>query len=157
MVSLQIRKAQPQDATGIASVLRDVGWFAHINEEAPDSTAERIGRYLTMCLADDSHSVYVAESENVVVGYIATHWLPYLMMRGPEGFISELFISEAARGQGIGTQLFKTIEEEARARGCSRLGLLNGRIRDSYQREFYKKNGWIERDDMVSFVLPLNP
>jgi len=156
-MTFHIRKAQPQDTAGIASVVRDVGWFAHINAEAPEATIERIGRHLALCLADDSHSVSVAKIADVVVGYVAVHWLPYLMMRGPEGFISELFISEAARGRGIGTQLLKIIEEEARTRGCSRLGLLNSRVRDSYGREFYKKNGWIERDDMVSFVLRLNP
>lgn len=155
-MTFHIRKAQLQDAAEIARVVRDVGWFAHINVEAPEATIERIGQLLALCIADDSHAVYVAEIEELVVGYVAVHWLPYLMMRGPEGFISELFISEAARGQGIGTQLLKVIEDEARARGCSRLGLLNGRVRDSYQREFYKKNGWIERDDMVSFVLRLD-
>jgi GNAT superfamily N-acetyltransferase len=155
-MTFHIRKAQPQDATGIADVLRDVGWFAHINDESPEATIERIGQHLAMCLADNSHSIYLAENAGIV-GYAAVHWLPYLMMRGPEGFVSELFIAEAARGQGIGAKLLKTIEEEARIRGCSRLGLINSRVRESYQREFYKKNGWIEREDMVNFVLPLNP
>jgi GNAT superfamily N-acetyltransferase len=154
-MTLLIRKAQPQDASGIADVLRDVGWFAHINDEAPESTVDRLGRHLDMCLADDSHSIYVAELEEIIVGYAAVHWLPFLMLRGPEGFISELFISEAARGQGIGAQMLTTIEDEARDRGCVRLGLLNARMRDSYQRGFYKKHGWTERDDMVNFVLPL--
>lgn len=152
----QIRNAQQQDAAGIADVLRDVGWFGHIDAEEPEATITRIEKHLALCLADDSHSIYVAESEGMIVGYAAVHWLPYLMMTGPEGFISELFIAQAARGQGIGAQLLKTVEQEARSRGCSRLGLINSRTRESYTRDFYRKQGWTEREAMVNFVLPLN-
>jgi len=35
-----------------------------------------------------------------------------------------------------------------------RLSLLNGRQRDSYRREFYKKNGWRKRDT-ANFVFDL--
>jgi hypothetical protein len=34
--------------------------------------------------------------------------------------------------------------------------LLNGRDSQSYQREFYKKRGWTERDRIANFILPLD-
>lgn len=51
-----------------------------------------------------------------IVGYIAVHWLPYLFLPAPEGYVSELFVSESVRGQGIGTQLLETVTIEAKRR-----------------------------------------
>ena len=62
--------------------------------------------------------------EGEIIGYCAVHWLPYLMMPGPEGYVSELFLNQSSRGLGIGGQLLKTIKAEAEKRGCSRLMLL---------------------------------
>ena len=87
-----------------------------------------------------------------VLGYVAVHWVPYLIHTGPEGYISELFIRESARGQGIGARLLETVEAEAIRRGCTRLMLLNMRQRESYQREFYSKHGWEERPQAANFM-----
>jgi GNAT superfamily N-acetyltransferase len=100
--------------------------------------------------------VYVAETEEgEIAGYAAVHWLPYLLLLGPEGYVSELFIRESDRGQGIGTQLLEVVKQEAEARGCARLMLLNMHERESYRRGFYKKQGWEERPDAANFVYPL--
>ena len=90
-----------------------------------------------------------------IAGYCAVHWLPYLILAGPEGYVSELFIQEQFRGQGIGGQLLNAIKAEAQKRGCSRLMLLNIRTRNSYQRQFYPKHGWEERPDAANFILQL--
>jgi len=154
-MTLQIREAQTQDAPAIAAIVRELGWFAHINAEPLESTVARITSHLALCNADDSHSVYVAELEGVVRGYAAVHWCPYLLFTGPEGYVSELFVADEAREQGIGTKLLDTIEQEARSRGCSRLGLLNLRSRESYKRDFYRKHGWVEREEVANFILKL--
>ena len=73
-------------------------------------------------------------------------------MRGPEGYISELFVRSNARGQGVGTELLQAVEAEARARGCPRLSLINLRDRESYLRKFYVKAGWEERTVAANFV-----
>jgi GNAT superfamily N-acetyltransferase len=77
-------------------------------------------------------------------------------MSGPEGFVSELFVSEGARGQGVGRELLRVIESEARARGCQRLSLTNLRDRESYQRQFYVKAGWRERAEAANFIYTLS-
>ena len=89
------------------------------------------------------------------MGYISVHWLPYLFLEGPEGYISELFIRDNQRGKGIGGKLLSIVKEEAMERGCSRLSLLNGHNRESYERNFYLKKGFIERDKMANFILKL--
>jgi GNAT superfamily N-acetyltransferase len=148
-----IRRARTEDAGALAEILRSIGWFDHLQGEAPEVSRARISRHLSMCLASDCHSIYVAQaSEETVMGYIAVHWLPYLFLRGPEGYIAELFVCQAMRNQGIGTALLETVLQEARRRGCARLALINTRTRESYERGFYLKHGWIERGDAASFT-----
>ncbi len=130
-----------------------MGWFSGLAAESPAQTTARIENLLPYGPTVAHHSVYVAEvDEAEVVGYTAVHWLPYLFMTGPEGYVSELFVNEVTRGLGVGGQLLAAVQAEAQERGCTRLSLLNGRHRESYQRQFYEKMGWEERPFMANFV-----
>ncbi len=101
--SWNVRPATPDDVPAIAALLRGLGWFAFINDEATAKTETRVKKHLRLCMADDSHSVLVAEdAKGAIMGYVAVHWLPYLMLPGPEGYVSELFVAETARGMGVG-------------------------------------------------------
>ena len=150
----QIRAAQPDDAGGIADLIVRLGTFQHHFEGlSTDAIQQRVGKHLNSCLADNSHTVLVAvAAPDRIVGYAAVHWLPYLFMPGPEGFVSELFVDDAARGQGIGTQLLEIVKQEAETRSCARLSLINIRDRESYLRGFYAKLGWQERSDAANFI-----
>jgi len=151
-----IRKAEPTDVPAIADLLRSLKFFASIDAEPPQDTEARVARHFAQCAADDSHLILVAqEAGGDVVGYCSVHWNPYLMLPEPEGYVSELFIREAYRGQGIGGRLLEAVKAEAQRRGCSRLMLINMRKRESYQRQFYAKHGWEERD-AANFVLHLD-
>lgn len=147
-----IRKATLDDAHPLALLLRELGWFDVFNNEDVAASALRVRDRLQQCLADGSHAVYVAMANGEMAGYGSVHWLPYLFMAGPEGYISELFVRESARGQGVGRELLKAIEAEAKSHGCSRLSLLNLRDRQSYRRGFYIKAGWQERTEAANFV-----
>jgi len=131
--------------------VRALGWYS----EPSEITQERASSHLTLYHSDNSHSVYVAEENGEVIGYIAVHWLPYLFQAGPEGYVSELFIHETARGRGVGGQLLDEAKKEAQARGCSRLMLVCGRSQESYKRKFYDKHGWRERAEVAYYVYPL--
>jgi GNAT superfamily N-acetyltransferase len=155
-MDILIRRAEAHDAPAIAALVRSLGLFAHITAEAAEATQARVARHLALCAADDSHAVFVAQNPaGEVVGYGAVHWLPYLILTGPEGYVSELFVHAAHRGQGIGRQILEVMKAEAQQRGCSRLMLLNRRQRESYQRQFYAKQGWEERGEMANFIYPL--
>lgn len=112
-MTADIRKAQSQDAVALANLLKSLGWFTHLTSEPSEAVESRIADHLALCNADASHSIYVAEKDRKIVGYVAVHWLPYLFLPAPEGFISKLFIDESARGQGFGTQLLKVVKVEA--------------------------------------------
>ncbi len=151
-----VREAVPGDAAGIAKVLRELGWFEHISLETESITIHRVLQRVNQCQADQSHSIYIAEADDGhIMGYAAVHWLPTMYMKGLEGYLSELFILENDRDQGVGTLLLDYIQQEARTKGCYRLSLINMKGRESYHRQFYIKNGWEERESAVNFVLIL--
>jgi len=158
-MEIEICKAEQKDVLGIAEILRELGWFADITAETTAENCEQIANELKLCQADDSHNVWVARAaDEAVLGYVAVHWVPYLLHTSPDGYISELFIRDSVRGQGIGAGLLETVEAEAVRRGCKRLMLLNMRQRESYQRGFYAKHGWEERPQAATFMKNLgNP
>jgi GNAT superfamily N-acetyltransferase len=151
-----IRKAKISDSIYIEEILRETKWFDHITENSTQNTITRIQNHLIFCEKDQCHIIYIAEKGDKVVGYIAVHWLFYAILAGPEGYISELFVSKAERSQGIGKLLLEEVKKQAKIRGCSRLMLVNNRIRLSYEKEFYKKNGFIEREHIANFIFPFS-
>ena len=153
---LTIRLARLEDANDITAIIREPDVVPRLASETVETTRAHVAAQLARCLADDSHRVYVAQDDTGrVMGYVAVHWLPYLIHSGPEGYVSELFIHTEARAQGLGSRLLDVVVRDARTRGCSRLQLVNFRTRESYQRGFYAKAGWEERPDAASFALPL--
>jgi len=152
-MTVQIRKASVQDAQSLAELLKEIGWFESFKNEPFEAVSRQVRLHIEQCLADNSHSMFVAEpGDGKIVGYGSVHWLPYLFLKGPEGYVSELFVRESARGQGVGKELLRKIETEARARGCARLSLINLRNRESYLRQFYVKAAWKERAEAANFI-----
>jgi GNAT superfamily N-acetyltransferase len=153
-MKITIRPATPEDTAAIAAILNELDWFTPPNDALDETT---LSRHLQLCTTGNNHTVLAAQTAaGEVVGYAAVHWLPYLFLPGPEGYVSELFVRRAARGQGAGAQLLAAVKAQAQARGCFRLRLLNHRQRESYQRSFYKKQGWQEHEWMAVFTLPLD-
>ncbi len=147
-----IRPARAADAPAIGAILREIEWLPEAAQECRAEIESLISENLASCLDDNSHTALVAEySAGDVVGYIAAHWTPYLMLPGPEGYITELFVLESERKKGIGRSLLAEVKKMALERGCFRLRLVTGRGRGSYQ--FYKKLGWVERTGIADLVL----
>ena len=70
--------------------------------------------------------------------------------------ISEVFVMEDARGQGVGKALIAAIEAEAVRRKCFRISVLNSRERESYKRGFYPSLGYAERPHTANFTKRLD-
>lgn len=153
--NVYIGPAKLKDAESIEKILRELEWFDYITEKSSKVTISKLQDHLRFCQRDSCHNIFVAEKGHEIVGYIAIHWLFYAILPGPEGYISELFVSEKERGRGIGSLLIEEVIKQAKRKGCYRLMLANNRNRLSYEKGFYKKNGFLEREHIANFILPL--
>src|SRR5690606_24692779 len=99
----------------VARILRATNWFEHMTGEALDETQLRIERHIQLCRVGRAHAGYVAEvASGDVVGYALVHWLPSLFLPSAEGYLSELFVEETYRGNGIGRRLMDVVVSEAK-------------------------------------------
>lgn len=147
-MTTSIRTADPSDAPAIASILHAQRVFSHLADEPVDKTCQRVRDRLEASIPTHDQ-ILVARDDDRILGYGAVRWLPNLILRGPDGYLSELFLHPDARGRGVGTALLDAFRAEARRRGADRLWCINFRERESYQRGFYRKSGWTERDIAV--------
>lgn len=155
---LTIRPALPADADALAALLQGIGWFGTYAQKPVEQSREAVRRLLEQAQDDARSRLWVAEFAALgLCGYCAVHWLPVAVLQGWEGYVSELFVADAARGQQVGARLLDTAVQAARARGCQRIWLVNNRERPSYTRGFYTQQGWQEQPEMARFVLPLQP
>ncbi|MFN6474060.1 MAG: GNAT family N-acetyltransferase [Nostoc sp. SerVER01] len=148
-----IRKVEESDAHAIAQILQELGWHQWVSSNPHDKVVSQIQQHISQCAADDSHSVYVAESpQKGVIGYITVHWIPCLFIERLRGYVSDLFIQEDSRGQGVGSKLLAVVISESQLKGCHSVTALTRRERESYKQGFYSKQGWVERGNVVDFI-----
>jgi len=153
---MNFREASIEDAGGIAVLLHAMGDLRSVIAESVAATAKKVERNLHVATATGSSTVFVAERpDGEIAGYCAVHWVPFLFFEGGEAYLTELFVRPADAGKGVGSTLLDIVITEARKRGCARVSLLNGRDGEAYRRKFYAKRGWVERERMANFVLPL--
>ena len=154
-LSFTIRSAEMKDTPHLAEILAGVEWLPSASQD-PAELAGQTQRHLEMCLASAEHTVLAGvDEDDLAVGYCSVHWLPYLILERPEGFISELFVHRDWRGCGVGGRLLRSARALAIERGCGRLMLFSGRNREVYDRGFYQREGWQERSQVANFILSL--
>jgi len=62
----------------------------------------------------------------------------------PFGFLEDVYVSEQARGQGVGSQLIDKVIETARQRGCYKI-VATSRFEREQVHTFYEKFGFENR------------
>ena len=149
-----IRPAAQADASGVSRLILDYGAEYNATQDN-DTIQSQSAELLSRCLSESSCTAYVVVNPDVV-GYVVVHWIPFICLKGTEGYISELLVNAGHRGQGVGQRLMAEIEREARSRACFRLMLNNFRAQESYKRGFYTKLGFVERDGVGNFVKALD-
>ncbi len=84
-----IRLAVPGDAAAIAAILREVGWFDHINREESARSEARAKRGLEVCEGD--------ENQTVLVATVAASTMLHVMLNCSEASVSTTTDSSQAR------------------------------------------------------------
>ena len=105
-----------------------------------DRPEDGYGRFLVSQLANPDSLVLVAERGNEILGYLfagiePTSWRD---LRGPCGFIHDVYVHDSARRQGIGQGLVRGAIEWAHSRGRAQVVLWSKSGNDDAQRLFAK-------------------
>jgi GNAT superfamily N-acetyltransferase len=111
-LSFAVRPARPDDATGVAALLGELGY-----PTSPALAGERLA-----ALASDDDAVLLAiDDGGGALGLISVHRMPVLHAGGVVAYITALVTASSARGRGVGRALLESAERWARAGGCKRL------------------------------------
>lgn len=123
---------------------------------------ELIGAQSPSAATPPSGTVWVAESDGRLVGYLVAVTLWSLEHMGPMAEIDEMFVVPEARARGVGQQLLTSLEQHLAARGCVRLQLQLG-VSNTAARAFYRRLGFEPRagyalyDKPLGLLKPLRP
>jgi ribosomal protein S18 acetylase RimI-like enzyme len=117
-----------------------------------DRPEDGYGRFLVSQLGNPDSLVLVAERENEILGYVfagiePTSWRD---LRGPCGFIHDVYVHESARRQGTGQSLLRAAIAWAHSRGRSQVVLWSKSGNDGAQRMFAKLGF---RETMIEMTL----
>ena len=119
---MQVRRAQPRDASTIEELYRLLVTGDHNISVAPDRIAA--------LASDQDNHLLVADVEGVVSGSaFLTICLDPMYGFQPYGVIENVVVLPALRGRRIGAALMSGLEQVARAARCTKLMLLSSRSR----------------------------
>ncbi len=110
------------------------------------------GRFLVSQLANPDSLVLVAELSNEIVGYVFADIEPtsWRDLRGPCGFIHDVYVREPVRRRGTGRELVRAAIAWVRSRGLSQVVLWSKSGNQAAQRLFATLGF---RDTMVEMTL----
>lgn len=133
----KIRQANLSDMPGIQILLKDLGY--------PISDLVTFQKIYRAILNSSDQGIFVARDEEVVIAFLSYSAKPQLRLLGASIEIDELVVGRQARGKGADSLLLAAIKKEARKIKAKRITLSTNRERESYQRGFYEKNGFVEK------------
>jgi ribosomal protein S18 acetylase RimI-like enzyme len=96
------------------------------------------GRYLVSMLNDPDSLVLVAESGGALVGYVYAdvESISWRDLRGPCGFVHDVYVDEGSRRSGVGRQLVLAAVDWARSKGRPQMVLSTASGNEAAQRLF---------------------
>ena len=144
----EIRPASAGDEPALARLLSEVWRYytgAPRSMGASRAIADELitGAYTETLIAHDGDNP---------LGFAVFSFLLPAGERGAALFLKELFVSERARGSGLGKQFMAELVRIAQKRKCSRIDWTTDR-ENAAARAFYRNIGAMERDDKVFFRL----
>lgn len=121
-----IRPATVEDAEAIARMWeRLVEYHRNLDHDLPPATADGPRRYARSLAqrVDDTHTcTYVAEGDGQLIGYILgviVDFPPEMFEQEPSGFLADIYVEDAYRGQGVGSALVNALAEWFEQKGLT--------------------------------------
>ncbi len=139
--ALVVESAILADVPGIVGVYAD-DQVGHASDGWTEERREIYERGFHAIMANPGIELYVARRGGQVAGVIQVLFVPHISNLGATRCILEsVFVSAAARGQGVGAAMIAFAEERARARGAQVVSLSsNGKRLDAHR--FYERHGY---------------
>jgi ribosomal protein S18 acetylase RimI-like enzyme len=153
---IQIRPASKSDSVELGRLGAALMRQHHASDPRrfilTDRPEEGYGRFLVSQLANPDRLVLVAERGKKVVGYVFAGLEPtsWRDLRGPCGFIHDVYVLEEARRQGTGHDLLRAAIAWAHSRGRTQVVLWSKSGNEAAQRLFAKLGF---RDTMIEMTL----
>ena len=144
-MNVETRVATVADSAAIVALNRDGLGYDHPLDSTRDALAE--------ALASDREIVIVATIGEEVVGYC--HAEDYRLLYAPAMVnVLGIAVTDGARRQGVGIELFDAVVGWARGRGAAAIRLVSGASRDGAH-AFYVRAGFDEPKRQLTFRRPL--
>ncbi|MBI4004529.1 GNAT family N-acetyltransferase [Candidatus Roizmanbacteria bacterium] len=154
---MQIRRATSHDKKELVRLIKEfetrndylsekqkkIRAFAHFDQMVETSAQKHIAEHIT----------FVANEEGMLKGFVSgeIHEKKYRVYN-KEGYISDWFVEEASRSQGVGKQLFDSLTEFFKKSGCTHIGLQT-HLDNKKAIEIYEHMGFTKK--LVTFFKPL--
>lgn len=130
-LEMSYREAVVGDGPEIARLSGQLGYPAE-----SEAITDRLDRILTWA----DNAVFVSEADDKLAGWVHVHGR-YLIESPPFAEIGGLVVDDEYRGQGIGKELMRRVEEWARAAGFAEMRVRSGGSRAGAHR-FYERIGY---------------
>ena len=112
-MEIKIRKAFRKDCVRMMELIQELA----IYEKAPDEVTVSLAQFEESGFgANPVWWAFVAEVEGVVVG-MALYYVRYSTWKGQRMYLEDILVTEAMRGQKIGSHLFDALIIEAKEKG----------------------------------------
>ncbi|GAA4272178.1 GNAT family N-acetyltransferase [Aquimarina gracilis] len=145
-MTVEIRKALPNDFEEVHRLIKEFATFIKTPEKVKITPEQMVkDQGIFNCL--------VAIDEDEIIGF-ATYFFSYYSWTGKAIYLDDLYVKDAYRGDGIGTQLFDKVIEKGKEENCYKMKWQVSNWNNKAQ-EFYKSKGAIIDDVEVNCDLIL--
>lgn len=131
-MKITIRKATPSDFNDIHALIMEFATFIQTPEKVRITPEQMIeDQQVFNCL--------VALKDDTIIGF-ATYFFAYYSWSGKAIYLDDLYVQEALRGNGIGSQLFDRVTEIGQQENCVKMRWQVSNWNQKAQ-AFYKSRG----------------
>ncbi|NLF52651.1 MAG: GNAT family N-acetyltransferase [Leptolinea sp.] len=138
---MPVRSCEEKDLPAVVELITQLAEVATGGKDFELSKLRDI--YVKMAAQPDTYANYVYELDGRVVGFISIVFYMTFFHRVGTAQVNELVVNDGYRGKGIGHDLMKAAEEEAKRRKVDELEV--GTEKDNLPaQKFYRKYGFDE-------------